>query len=926
MASDDVLEQTQTVYDANSNVIETIDSQRSPDASGTGPLAPSTDGVEAVVYYTATYYDAADRPVADVDVGTNGGTAWTRPDDVPSRSDDVLVTSYSYNAAGLVQDVTDPMGIVTRTEYDALGRTTETIANYTGSAETADSDVATQYTYDGDNNVLTVTADEPGGAYQTTEYVYGVTIGGGSAIDSNDLLAAVEYPNASTGAPSSSSEDTYTYNALGQVTSMTDRDGNTHTYTYDVLGRLTSDAVTTLGSGVDGSVRRIEYGYDALGNVSLITSYDAASGGSIVNQVLDVYTSLGQLTAEYQSVSGAVDTSTTPEVQYAYDAATGRLTSITYPDGYVLDYNYGSSGSLNDSISRLDSISDDTGTLESYVYQGLNTVVERDHPQDDVNLIITLDAFGRVAVQDWYDTTTSSTVDYYQYGYDADGNVHYSDNLVDAVFSELYTYNNLNELTSFERGTLTSPVDGISGTPTASQSWDLDALGNFTSVTTNGTTVDNTANQQNEYTALGSATPTYDANGNMTTDETGQQYVYDAWNRLVAVKDSSGDVEASYSYDGLGRRVTETHGDTTTALYFSSAGQVLEEQVGGVTQARNVWSPVYVNALILRDQSSEGDGTLDQRLYVMQDANWNVTGLVNTSGTVVERYVYSPYGVATVLAPDWSARGSSDYSWMYMFQGGRYDAATGNYKFNARDYRPTMGQWLERDPLGLAAHDLNIGRFVADSPTNYFDPSGEIIPALIWGGAALGAWLFWPDEAQAPAPGQIVNPKAGQPILGALAGATMGLLALKGPAIAAAGGRGAIGLGRGVVRVAAGAGAAAAAQADRLKEAMTRIGVNLDKIQIQNGVAKLEAGLANKLSRDDFQLLVDFLRRQGAKSVEIEAWLFNTKLSDLMVKRPDYVQWLFGGCSNVKMQVTLEVPIGNVTERLVTITADLVQK
>ncbi len=292
------------------------------------------------------------------------------------------------------------------------------------------------------------------------------------------------------------------------------------------------------------------------------------------------------------------------------------------------------------------------------------------------------------------------------------------------MFSELYTYNNLNELTSFERGTLTSPLDAISGTPTASQSWDLDALGNFTSVTTNGTTVDNTANQQNEYTALGSATPTYDANGNMTTDETGQQYVYDAWNRLVAVKDSSGDVEASYSYDGLGRRVTETHGDTTTDLYFSAAGQVLEEQVGGVTQARNVWSPVYVNALVLRDQSSEGDGDLDQRLYVMQDANWNVTGLVDTTGAVVERYVYSPYGVATVLAPDWSARGSSDYRWLYLFQGGRYDAATGDYIFNARDYRPTTGQWLERDPLGEEAGDVNIGRFVGNDPMNATDPTG----------------------------------------------------------------------------------------------------------------------------------------------------------------------------------------------------------
>ena len=32
--------------------------------------------------------------------------------------------------------------------------------------------------------------------------------------------------------------------------------GNVHTYSYDVLGRQTSDTVTTLGTGVDGAVRR----------------------------------------------------------------------------------------------------------------------------------------------------------------------------------------------------------------------------------------------------------------------------------------------------------------------------------------------------------------------------------------------------------------------------------------------------------------------------------------------------------------------------------------------------------------------------------------------------------------------------------------------------------------------------------------------
>ena len=52
-----------------------------------------------------------------------------------------------------------------------------------------------------------------------------------------------------------------------------------------MLGRVIVDAVTTLGSGVDGAVRRIETAYDGQGNPFLVTSYDAASSGSIVNQV-----------------------------------------------------------------------------------------------------------------------------------------------------------------------------------------------------------------------------------------------------------------------------------------------------------------------------------------------------------------------------------------------------------------------------------------------------------------------------------------------------------------------------------------------------------------------------------------------------------------------------------------------------------------
>ena len=91
--------------------------------------------------YAAAYYDAADRPTAEVDVGTNGGTAYTRPpSSAPSPSDTALVTGMTYNAAGWLSSVTDPRGIVTQTGYDNLGRTTQTVEDYTNGVPTANSD------------------------------------------------------------------------------------------------------------------------------------------------------------------------------------------------------------------------------------------------------------------------------------------------------------------------------------------------------------------------------------------------------------------------------------------------------------------------------------------------------------------------------------------------------------------------------------------------------------------------------------------------------------------------------------------------------------------------------------------------------------------------------------------------------------------
>ncbi|MDW8244652.1 MAG: RHS repeat domain-containing protein [Thermogemmata sp.] len=98
------------------------------------------------------------------------------------------------------------------------------------------------------------------------------------------------------------------------------------------------------------------------------------------------------------------------------------------------------------------------------------------------------------------------------------------------------------------------------------------------------------------------------------SDKAGKQFVYDAWDRLVAVKDAGGDTLKNYAYDGLHWRVSETSGSTTTSYYYSSSWQVLEERVGGQARVQYVWSPVYIDALVLRDRDANGDGTLEPAL------------------------------------------------------------------------------------------------------------------------------------------------------------------------------------------------------------------------------------------------------------------------------------------------------------------------
>ena len=255
----------------------------------------------------------------------------------------------------------------------------------------------------------------------------------------------------------------------------------------------------------------------------------------------------------------------------------------------------------------------------------------------------------------------------------------------------------------------------------------------------------------------------YDAAGNLTFDGN-YAYTSDAWGRQVEVKHAfitkdangtktyhEGSTISTSLYDGRGRRIrkqiTNSGDQDYTYIYYYDDQRIIEERNGADQVLKTyVWGNEYIDELIQINTYID----TPQSFWAMQDANFNILGIVNESGRQVERYEYTPYGQRTIYgrqtvlsdvqeAASWANDAMLTYPQLtsarlnttipvslcdFGFQGKMHDAVTGLVYYSARIYSSDHQIFMQPDRMRYV-DGMNYFLFLRRNPMRFFDPMGN---------------------------------------------------------------------------------------------------------------------------------------------------------------------------------------------------------
>jgi RHS repeat-associated protein len=715
------------VYDTLGRLTSaTVKSPVSPSADATTTFEYDVEGRISGITSPATAKVAIDHDLAGqvtvIRMPNGDKVTFTRDgmgnvtDEQTTRGDGVLIREMSRTFDGLGRLLSETLGTgrTSSVAYDKLGNIT--------SVTSARSN-ATTMAFDGLNRLISSVAPDTG--TQVTGY------------DLFDRPSSFTDPHAV--------QTTYVRDGFGDVLQEISPDRGTSTYYYDGAGGLTAS--------IDGRGQRVDYVRDALGRIVTKTpagrpatevtryTYDVGISGTgsygIGRPFSVVEGAAGALVAKTQFIydhRGNVLTkrrvigSTIVVLAYTYDLA-DRIQTITYPSGRIVTYARDAYGRVS-TVTTQANASAAAVTLISGVHYKVMGPMYSATLGNTLALTQNSDTGGR-PMGSLLLHPFGAAVSWQTYGYDNDDNITSITDNLDPTRSITYAYDPV--------GRLTQSV-AASGS-VRRQDMVYDTNGNRVRVEQRVNPTDTTPVSTATYTlnagtnqlasvadASGTRSIAYDGRGNTigeTRPASGITVAYDGYGRLTSYQTSGSDALVN-EYNGLDERVTGGTAADPRHYVYDLDGRLMGEYGASYTdvKAETIWLSPSVSTPVQPDGGDDGLGGYAPLAIV-------------TGGTLY--WVHGNQLGVPIMITDSAGNVAAPTGYTLVGFPGQTRTLPDLYYNRYRDYDPTIGRYIQADPIGLGGGS-NPYLYADGNPVSVDDPLGLDPSATAVVGVAFEWW------------------------------------------------------------------------------------------------------------------------------------------------------------------------------------------